>query len=169
MLHQRRRRTKNSVVTVSQCEDAISKWLEDTKPSDPMSAFEFAYQNWTRSVSPPVGHRSRVEKDFRAELRMSRGPRPSEKGLPAMRKRGSIPRGSGTHTSETGLPSLRIGGPVIWMRGHVRPTEQGYTSLGKRTPFVGKGPPLHRKEQPQSRGYGVPGPRKRRSPPPQLG
>ena len=88
MLHQRRRRTKNSVVTVAQCEDAIAKWLEDTKPADPLAAFEFAYHNWTRSVSPPVGHRSCGEKDFRAELRMSRGSPTLGKGVAGQEKKG---------------------------------------------------------------------------------
>ena len=86
-----------------------------------------------------------------------------------MRKRGSIPWGSGTHTSETGLPSLRIGGPVIWMRGMCVPrnratrhSEIGLLSLGKsnHSPAVtgytslGKGEALHRTwgSRPQLRG-----------------
>ena len=60
-----------------------------------------------------------------------------------MRKRGSIPRGSGYQYLGHRAPVPRNWGTRHLDEGHVRPTEQGYTSLGNR-------PPLPRKEQPQS-------------------
>ena len=75
-------------MTVSQCSEAILKWLEDTQLSDTLAAFDFAFQNWTRSVSPPVAPRSCVEKDFRSELRMSMGSPSLGKGVAGHEKKG---------------------------------------------------------------------------------
>ena len=97
----RRRRTRNSHLTVSQCEDAIQKWLHESKSADPVHAFDFAAGKWTKYNSPEVRHPSGVDKDFLTDIPLRRGSPSSGRGVPV-------------HSED---------GPVI-------PTERGYTSLG---------------------------------------
>ena len=75
-----RPRTKNTNMTLSQCEEAIEKWFHDCKPADPVHAFEVAVCNWSPAVSPTVRHLSSVEKDLRTDIPVKRGSRPSVQG-----------------------------------------------------------------------------------------
>ena len=119
----KRRRVRNSHLTVSQCEDAIQKWLHESKSGDPVHAFDFAAVKWTKCSSPAVRHHSGVEKDFLTDIPLRRGSPSSGRGVPVHSEDGACEsHGTGVHVARMMAPIRRKLGPS--------PSEKGCTSVG---------------------------------------
>ena len=157
----RRRRTRNSLLSVSQCEDSIQKWLRESQSADPVHAFDFAAVKWTKYSSPEVRHPSGVGKDFLNDIPLRRGSPSSGKGGPqSIRKMGHASHGTGVHVtrmmapigrklgpspSEKGARRSEMVLPVPLVRGQPAPREMGTRSSFKRYAFLGNGLHVSRK------------------------
>ena len=118
-----RRRTRNCHLTISQCEDAIQRWLHESKSADPVHAFDFAAGKWTKYSSPEVRHPPVVDKDFLTDIPLRRCSPSSGIGVPFHSEDGACESHvTGVHVTRMVAPIRRKLGPS--------PSENGCPSVG---------------------------------------